>query len=62
MQGNYWSNDLTNEESDDLTLGFGVSWKLKPSLDLRIGYFQDIEKSSGEEDRVALLQIYYYGK
>ena len=62
MQGNYWSNDITKGGKDDLTLGVGLSWKLKPSWDMRIGYFHDLKRALGEEDAKALLQFYYFGE
>lgn len=62
LQGNYWSNDITNGGSDDLTLGLGMSCKLNSEWDMRIGYFQDIERASGDEDSQGLVQFYYFGR
>ncbi len=62
LQGNYWTNDISSGASDDLTLGLGASYKISSSMDVRLGYFHDLERASGDEDKQVLLQFYYFGK
>ena len=62
LQGNYWANDIPDRGMDDMTLGIGASYKLNSSMDVRLGYFHDIQNSMGEEDKQVLLQFYYFGK
>ncbi|MFA5239890.1 MAG: hypothetical protein WC476_09335 [Phycisphaerae bacterium] len=60
MQVSYWSNDWGEKDARDLTLSPVVEYKVNTSSTISLGYFHDIYSSSGE-DRMILLQFYYYG-
>ena len=62
LQGTYWSNDWDKEEARDLSLAPVIEYEVTSSLRARLGYFHDFKASNGNEDRVILLQLYYYGK
>jgi len=59
MQTSYWSNDLGEKNARDLTLSPVIEYKINTSSTISLGYFHDI-CSSGDKDRMILLQFYYY--
>ena len=61
MQTLYWSNDWDEKKARDLTLAPVIEYKINTSATLRLGYFHDVYSSS-DEDKLFLLQLYYFGK
>lgn len=61
LQGQYWNNDLNQSDSNDITLGVGMSYAVSSDTTLRIGYFHDLENFRKEEDKLVLLQLYFFG-
>jgi hypothetical protein len=60
MQLSYWSNDWDKKNARDLTLSPVIEYKINTSSTISLGYFHDIYSSS-DEDRMILLQFYYFG-
>jgi hypothetical protein len=60
MQMSYWSNDWDKKNARDLTLSPVIEYKVNTSSTISLGYFHDIYSSS-DEDRMILLQFYYFG-
>ena len=60
MQTLYWSEDWDEKKARDLTLAPVIEYKINPSATMRLGYFHDVYSSS-DEDRLILLQLYYFG-
>ena len=56
----YWSNDWGNGDARDLTLAPVIEYKLNPDTTLRLGYFHDLY-SNDDNDRMVVLQLYYFG-
>ena len=62
LQGTYWSNDWDKRRARDLTVAPVLEYEVTSSLTARLGYFHDFEASNGNEDRVIICQLYYFGK
>lgn len=62
LQGTCWSTDWDRKKARDVNLAPVIEYNVTPSLTMRLGYFHDFEVSSGNEDRVFLLQLYYFSK
>ena len=62
LQGTYWSNDWDKKNARDLTVAPVLEYEVTSNLTARLGYFHDFQASNGNEDRVILLQLYYFGK
>jgi hypothetical protein len=60
MQMSYWSNDWDKKNARDLALSPVIEYKIDSSSTISLGYFHDIYSSS-DEDRMILLQFYYFG-
>jgi hypothetical protein len=60
VQMSYWSNDWDKRNSRDLTLSPVIECKINTLSTISLGYFHDIYSSS-DEDRMILLQFYYFG-
>ena len=60
MQTLYWSNDFEEKKSRDLTLSPVIEYKISSTKTVRLGYFHDIY-SSIDEDKMIVLQFYYFG-
>ena len=60
MQTSYWSNDWEEKNARDLTLSPVIEYKINSSATIRLGYFHDVYSSS-DEDKLILLQFYYFG-
>jgi len=56
-----WLNDFDQSSSEDVTLGLGCSYQVHSDWTVRLAYFYDLEKYTGGEDQLALLQFYFYG-
>ena len=61
LQGEVWVNDVAVSNSEDITISTGLSYAVNSNLTVRLGYFHDVEKFNGEEDKLALLQFYWFG-
>ncbi len=59
MQTLYWSSDWDKKNARDLTLSPVIECKINTSSTISLGYFHDIYSSS-DEDKLILLQFYYY--
>ena len=62
LQGIYWSNDWDKKDARDLTVAPVLEYKATSSLTARLGYFHDFKSSRGDEDRMVVLELYYFGK
>lgn len=62
LQGAYWSNDWDERQDCDVTVAPVLEYEVSSSLTARLGYFHDFEASNGNEDRVIIFQLYYFGK
>ena len=62
LQGTYWSNDWDKRQARDLTVAPVLEYEVNSNLTARLGYFHDFEASNGNEDRVIVFQLYYFGK
>jgi hypothetical protein len=60
LQTIYWSNDWDKKNARDLTLSPVIEYKISSTATVRCGYFHDIYSSSNE-DKMIVLQLYYYG-
>ncbi len=60
MQTLYWSNDWDEKKARDLTLASVIEYTINSSTTMRLGYFHDVYSSS-DEDKLFLLQLYYFG-
>jgi len=60
MQTIYWSNDWEEKNARDLTISPVVEYKINSETTMRLGYFHDIYSSS-DEDKMVVLQLYYFG-
>ncbi|MBN2377493.1 MAG: hypothetical protein JXD22_13915 [Sedimentisphaerales bacterium] len=60
MQTMYWSNDWEEKDARDLTLSPVIEYKVSSTTTVRLGYFHDIYSSS-DENKMVVLQLYYYG-
>ena len=60
LQTMYWSNDWEEKNARDLTLSPIIEYKINSTTTVRLGYFHDIYSSS-DEDKMILLQFYYFG-
>jgi hypothetical protein len=60
MQTLYWSNDWEEKNARDLTFSPVIEYKINSSATIRLGYFHDVYSSS-DEDKLILLQFYYFG-
>lgn len=60
MQTLYWSDDWGEKDACDFTLSPVLEYKLGPLTTIRLGYFYDVYSSS-DEDKLILLQFYYFG-
>jgi hypothetical protein len=60
LQGSYWNDEWDNHDKTDLTVAPVVEWQMNSVTALRAGCFQDIA-SSDDEEKVILMQLYYYG-
>lgn len=60
MQTIYWSDDWEEKNARDLTLSPVIEYKISSTTTIRLGYFHDIYSSSNE-DRLVVLQFYYFG-
>jgi hypothetical protein len=58
LQTMYWSND--RKDARDLTLAPVIEYKLSSTTTVRLGYFHNIY-SSNDENRMIILQFYYFG-
>ena len=56
----YWSNDWEEKNARDLCLSPVVEYKASSTTTIRLGYFHDIYSSS-DEDKMIVLQFYYFG-
>jgi len=60
MQTLYWSNDWEEKKARDLRLSPVIEYSISSTTTVRLGYFHDIY-SSGDEDKMIVLQFYYFG-
>jgi len=60
MQTLYWSNNREEKNARDLTLSPVIEYEINPETTVRLGYFHDIYSSS-DEDKMIVLQFYYFG-
>jgi len=60
MQTLYWSNDWEEKNNRDLTLSPVIEYKINTEITIRLGYFYDVYSSSDEE-KMIMLQFYYFG-
>jgi len=60
MQMSYWSNEWDKKDARDLTLSPVIEYKINTSSTISLGYFHDVY-SSGDKDRMIVLQFYYFG-
>jgi hypothetical protein len=60
MQTLYWSNDWDQKNTRDLTLSPIVEYKINTETTISLGYFHDIYSSS-DQDKMIILQFYYFG-
>jgi hypothetical protein len=61
MQTIYWSDSLEDKDSRDLTLLPVIEHQLSDTTTLRAGYYHDLY-SRKDEDKMVVVQLYYYGK
>lgn len=61
LQFQSWINDLRQSNSDDSTLGLGVSYKVNQNVTVRSVYYHDFNRMGGNEDDQFLVQVYYFG-
>jgi len=62
LQVSYWSHDWDKRRARDVTVGRVLEYEVNSSLTASLGYFHDFESSRGDEDRMVVLQLYYFGK
>jgi hypothetical protein len=60
VQASYRSNDWDKKNARDFTLSPVIEYKVSTSSTISLGYFHDVYSSSGE-DRMVVLQFYYFG-
>ncbi|MBN2455772.1 MAG: hypothetical protein JXB29_04410 [Sedimentisphaerales bacterium] len=60
MQTMYWSNEWEEKNACDLIVAPVIEYKLSSVTTVRLGYFHDIYSSS-DEDKMVVLQFYYFG-
>jgi len=60
MQTLYWSNDWEEKDARDLTFSPVIEYNISSTTTIRLGYFHDIYSSS-DEDKMIVLQFYYFG-
>jgi len=60
MQTVYFSGDWEKKNARDLILSPVLEYKINSAMTVRLGYFHDFY-SAHDEDKVILLQFYYYG-
>ena len=58
MQAQLWDDSSRNDELD-VTLGIGASYKISSTWTIRAGYFHDINRVDGREDKRGVIQFYY---
>ncbi len=60
MQTMYWSHNWEKKDARDLTLSPVIEYRINQEMTIRSGYFHDIDSSSNE-DKLIVLQFYYFG-
>jgi len=61
MQWQLWANNIGRADAIDNTINLGASYSLTRDITLRLAYFHDLQRFNGDEDRMVLLQLYFYG-
>lgn len=61
LQGLCWSDELDNSNERTITISPVFEYKMSSDVTLRTGYFYDISTGTNEEERLFVMQLYYYG-
>lgn len=61
MQGQYWMDQSLLNENRQLILTPVVEYVISSRSTVRLGYFHDFSALDGNEDRMIVLNFYYYG-
>jgi len=62
LQYQSWNADRHTGGMDDSTLTLGATYKLTARTALRAAFAQDLNLGDGNEDKIFLVQFYYYGQ
>ncbi|MCX5711077.1 MAG: inverse autotransporter beta domain-containing protein [Candidatus Omnitrophica bacterium] len=61
LQYKNWQNNMHDRSMDDSAVTLGLSYKLNSKVTLRGSFADDLNRMGKDEDRVFLLQFYFYG-
>jgi hypothetical protein len=61
LQYKSWQNNMHDRGMDDTTVTLGLSYKLNSKVTIRGSFAQDLNRMVKDEDRVFLLQFYFFG-